>query len=109
MKPEIVIHLNARRKRGDATPESLLLEDTRLHALNTFLDALDEGMSSPPGQDKLRFDSASATMFSTITRRMGEQRSSGELFSLDISSVVDPASSKVTWTFDFRSDLQKPK
>jgi len=85
-------------------------DDLKLHSLNTFLDALKEGLddseSACPAATA-QFDSMINSMLSAIARKIRESDSSGRLFSIDISSTTDPSSNKLTWTFDFHADLRK--
>lgn len=87
-----------------------LSNDPRLHSLNTFLDALNEGLENSDSacpESTVNFESMVNSMFAAISRKLKESDASGKLFSIDISSTTTPASNKLTWTFDFHADLRR--
>jgi len=106
-EPTSVIQIQLVPRRSGGSTVNLPIADERLHALSTFLSALQDGMSESTPDARMNFENSVNQMFKAISRKLEENRKPGELFTIDISSTVDQTSKKLSWTFDFRSDLKK--
>ena len=106
VSPTLTIHLD-KRVAASSNLESIA-DDPRLHSLNTFLDALDSGLKDTDSPDaRARLDYMMNLMFAAVTQRLREHKTPGYLFSIDVTSKLEPTSSKMTWSFDFRSERPK--
>ncbi len=104
------IYLNKTVSSNTKLVTESIANDLRLHSLNTFLDALNEGLADSDSacpESTANFESMVNSMFAAIARKLNETDSKGKLFTIAISSTTDPASNKLTWTFDFHADLRR--
>ncbi len=81
-----------------------IAEDPRLHALNAFIDALNEGMREGGPDVQVSADNLLSSMVSAFLRKASDNNPHGHLFSLNVSSHSKPGSNVITWSFDFSTE-----